>query len=112
MKLSQLLNSKAKWTQSCLGRKSNGFPVCSFDILYTNKSGKDEVYDAQKEVVSYSLQGAVVSLYSANARGQIMDKLRNGIMQLTGKNMSVATFNDMIDQEFGNIEKLLKICEL
>ena len=112
MKLSQLLNTKEKWTSNCLGKRADGASIYSFDVLYTNKSGKDEVFDPQKEIKAYSLQGAVVSLYNSGARNQIMDKLRDGIYTLTGKNMSVAAYNDMIDQTFENIEKLLKVCEL
>jgi hypothetical protein len=106
MTLNKLISSPSRWSQGADARDKNGYPVNIATVDYYRQP-------KVKDIHSFSLQGAIVMLYSyENARQRRtneMRKLRNAIKTHTGKDMPVAKFNEAKTTTYEDIEAVLKI---
>ncbi len=112
MKVSQLINKPEKWAKNCLAKDSNGKSLNEIGSLYEMRYAKDGSiwYDEQpnKDIKSYSLQGAVSHCYQDQNREFVMENLRNTIYKYSGKVMSVGKYNDDPETKWVDIEKIIR----
>lgn len=108
MRLSRVFLGSNSWTQNANARDKSGNPV---DI---NKISVDQQMN-KNPIRSFSLYGAIAFYFSFENRPEeryrILEKIRGAIKKYTGKNYSVAEFNNKSETTYSDIKKVIEIAE-
>lgn len=108
MKISRLIYNESKWTKGCLGRTKDGVAISSFDVIH--REGKE--MDPTRVVESYSLQGAIIHLYSGDGQSEVFLKLSDVIRRYSGRKVYLAAWNDDPSTSFTDIKNVLEMANL
>jgi hypothetical protein len=104
MRLQQFFNKASKWCQGHYALNKQGK-----SIGLTSHYPTDEM-DYLREIESMSLYGAIALFYAqySDGRDQIVRRLKIAINRHTGKNLTIAAFNDDSQTTFEDIQKVIK----
>jgi len=110
MNLTTLISSPSRWSKFADARDKDGRPVNISKVWHDSQP-------KLKNIQSFSLIGAIMMLFPFETKGgevsrrryTEMTKLRNAIKNHTGKDVSVAAFNDAPTTDYKDIEAVLKI---
>jgi len=115
MKLSKILKKESDWCQNENAILNNGETLPMLVPFYSASNNNQSFNKKFKNISKWSLQGAISYFYSQEVnmhkRRQIMDDLRRAIISYTGREMSVAGFNNASSTSFEDIQSVIKILE-
>lgn len=106
MRLASFFSYPSIWTKGAAARDKKGNP-------YNLNEFRKKDFDDGNRLESFSLYGAIAFLYShekePESREKNLQKLKAAIRKYSGKNYSVAEFNDHPETTFEDIKNVLKI---
>lgn len=105
MKINQLLKKESKWTKNALARDKHGNVISCLDVKYFS-NGK--TLDLAKHAVSFSLYGAICTCYDYDDHEHVVEKIRNAIKKVIGKDTYIAKFNNNEKTTFEDIRKVIE----
>lgn len=81
----------------------------NFDTLHTtDEKGRAVEIDYSEAAKSYSLYGAIVKGYDIDSREKVIKELKEAIKFVTGREMTVAGFNDAVDTDWDQVSRVLR----
>lgn len=103
MRLLRIFSSPSCWAKNCVAINNDGKKT-GINGPYT-----DNQMDMLQHIKQFSLYGAISFFFPhQEERADMMNSLRRGIASYTGKNMSVAAFNDAPETTYEDLIRVIK----
>lgn len=109
MKISNLLYREDRWIKGALAKSKDGTMLQNLNIYHFD-GGKE--IDPSVQCVAYSLQGAIVRLYSGDSQGDMFIRLGNIVRNYFGQKVYLAQWNDDPATSFQDVKNVLKLAGL
>jgi hypothetical protein len=105
MRISRLLYREDKWCKGCMGITKNGIHLQQLNIVHYENG---HTLDPSKEIVAYSLYGAITHLYNQDTQNEIFQKVGNAIREYTGVKIYLAEWNDLPTTTYKDVMAVLR----